>query len=61
MDIVMLYNTIGEYKEDVIKWTKIYRLDLDGKEYGVHPFEKRNYGSSLTHVGNASSSLPAIR
>ena len=33
MGIVMLYNTSGEYKEDVLKWTKIYRLDIDGKEY----------------------------
>ena len=32
MDIMMLYNASGEYKEDVLKWTKIYRLDLDGKE-----------------------------
>jgi hypothetical protein len=33
MDIMMLYNVSGEYKEDVLKWTKIYRLDVDGKEY----------------------------
>ena len=33
MEIMMLYNATGEYKEDVLKWTKIYRLDIDGKEY----------------------------
>jgi hypothetical protein len=33
MEIMMLYNASGEYKEDVLKWTKIYRLDIDGKEY----------------------------
>ena len=33
MDMTMLYNANGEYKEDVLKWVKIYRLDIDGKEY----------------------------
>jgi len=33
MDIGMLYNSSGEYQEDALKWTKIYRLDIDGKEY----------------------------
>jgi hypothetical protein len=29
----MLYNVSGEYKEDVLKWTKVYRLEFDDKEY----------------------------
>lgn len=33
MNTMMLYNATGQYKEDVLKWTKIYRLDIDGKEY----------------------------
>jgi hypothetical protein len=35
IDLVMLYNANGEYKEDVLKWTKIYHLDIDGKEYTI--------------------------
>jgi hypothetical protein len=33
MDVMMLYNVDGEYRESVLKWTKIYRLDIDGKEH----------------------------
>jgi hypothetical protein len=33
MEMLILYNASGEYKKDVLNWTKIYRLDIDGKEY----------------------------
>jgi hypothetical protein len=32
MDIDMLYNTTGEYKEMVLTSTAVYQLDIDGKE-----------------------------
>ena len=32
MYLEILYNATGEFQEDVLKWTTIYELDIDGKE-----------------------------
>lgn len=29
----ILYNATGKFQENVLKWTKIYELDIDGKEF----------------------------
>ena len=58
MEIMMLYNASDEHKEDVLKWTKIYRLDIDGKEYTlskneiVEPVQVSgdNYVSVVIHL-----------
>ena len=70
MDIMMLYNVGSEIKEKVLKWTKLYRLDIDDKEYTlskneiIEPVQVSgdNYVSVVIHlIDPLKRALPGAR
>ena len=58
IDILMLYNATGEYREDVLTWNAIYQLNIDGKEFPLDGKEIKErvrpsgeeYVSAVIHI-----------
>jgi hypothetical protein len=60
IDIDMLYNASAEYKENALKWTSNYSLEIDGKEFTLLDAEIKepvqssgeHYVSVVVHVSD---------